>query len=156
MDGTIVCGVDRSDAGRAAAQAADALARRLALRLVLAQAVDLPQRVFGRAHLRQLRAAAEHTLEQLAGDLGAERIESRVGFGDAAVLLARIAAEEDADLIVLGSRPRCLLRARIDCALASRLVRRTPVPILIAPPQTVPRSAVRLQQRELATSHARE
>lgn len=121
-NGTIVCGVGASDDSRAVAQVANAIAERLGLRLVLTQAVDLPARVFGRPHLRQLREEAERSLQLTDEQLGrTDSFEIRVEFGDAARLLARVAAEEDADLIVLGSR---------------------------TPPPTVPRSRLRLAQRE--------
>jgi nucleotide-binding universal stress UspA family protein len=142
-NGTILCGVDGSDAGRAAAHAASAIAGRLGLRLVLAHAVDLPQRVVGRAHLRQLRLAAERLLALTAEELCVEKIEFRVELGDAAELLAWVAAEEDADLIVIGSRAAGLLRRRLECASASDLRRQTPVPVLIALPQTRPGALLR-------------
>lgn len=152
MNGTIVCGVVGSAAGRTAAQVAGAIAHRLGLRLVLVHAVDLPGRVFGRAHLHRLRATAELSLGLTADELGAEAVEVRIEFGDAADVLAWVAAEEDADLIVLGSRPGGRLRPRLECALGGLLVRETPVPVLIAPPQTAPRSGLRLERRELSAA----
>jgi hypothetical protein len=76
------------------------------------QAVDLPQQVFGRMHLRRLRAAAEDGLELIAGELGAEAVDIRVDFADPA--------------------------GRGE----------TRAPVLIAPPQTTPRSGRRLERRE--------
>lgn len=53
-----------------------------------------------------------------------------------AALLGRIAAEEAADLIVVGSRTRGRLRRGLESRLARQLETETPVPVLIAPPRT--------------------
>jgi nucleotide-binding universal stress UspA family protein len=64
---------------------------------------------------------------------------ARSGSGDAAALIGQMAAEEAADLIVVGSRQRGRLRRGLESRLAEQLVSETPVPVLIAPPRT-PRS----------------
>jgi nucleotide-binding universal stress UspA family protein len=134
--GTIVCGIDRSHEAKAAAQMAAALATRLGLRLVLAHVVD---------ELRHgetlLEIAAEDVQDGIEADV-------RVEYGDRAEVLAQIAAEEAADLIVVGSRPRRLRDRWLRCGLARELEATTPVPILIAPPQTRRRSARRLAVAE--------
>jgi len=108
---------------------AAALATRLGLRLVLAHVVDgngIPP-------------------GELPDGIDAE---VRVEHGDRAEVLAQIAAEEAADLIVVGSRPRRLRDRWLRCGLARELEATTPVPILIAPPQTRRRSARRLALAE--------
>jgi nucleotide-binding universal stress UspA family protein len=140
--GTVLCGVDETPEAHEAAGMAAALATRLGLRLVLAHIVEAPRRHASRAALDDAVAR----LERLAAELpsGDDGVEVRVGAGDRAELLGQIAAEEGADLIVVGSRRRRLRDRWLCCPLARELETTTPVPILIAPPQTRRRSARRL------------
>jgi nucleotide-binding universal stress UspA family protein len=133
--GTVLCGVDETLEAHAAAGMAAALATRLGLRLVLAHVVAA----------EDAAADAEGALARLADELPRpDEVELRVEAGDRAELLGRLAAEEGADLIVLGSRPRRRRDRWLRCPLARQLETVTPVPILIAPPQTRRRSARRL------------
>jgi nucleotide-binding universal stress UspA family protein len=79
--------------------------------------------------VRELRArlAAEYAVT--------DRAERRVAVGDAPSLLGQIAAEEAADLIVVGARTRGRLRRGLESRLADELETETPVPVLIAPPR---------------------
>ena len=58
--------------------------------------------------------------------------------------LVQTAAEEGADVIVLGSRPRGARGRQLRCTLACELEAATVVPVLIAPPATRERSGRRL------------
>ena len=85
------------------------------------------------------RQGAERRLDGLAEQHGvSERAERRVAVGDPVTCLAQIAAEEAADVIVVGARARGW-RRRLESPLADDLERETPVPVLIAPPATRPR-----------------
>jgi nucleotide-binding universal stress UspA family protein len=66
----------------------------------------------------------------------AVELTERVAVGDAPSLLAQVAAEEAADVIVVGARPRGPLRRGLESRLADELETETPVPVLIAPPRT--------------------
>jgi nucleotide-binding universal stress UspA family protein len=123
MSGTIVCGVTRSAAARDAAELAAALAARLRLRLVLV-----------------------HVSGNGAGDAGpaAEIEEVRIVRGNRAEALAQVAAEEGADLIVIGSRIGGLGRRQLRSGLARELEAATPVPVVVAPPSSRARSGHRL------------
>lgn len=135
MNGTIVCGVTESPDARNAADLAHALGRRLGLRLVLVSVVDcVPQ---------GSRESLERTLDEIAREIG-NGTEQRVVVGDRAEALAQIAAEEGADLIVLGSRPTGLGSHKLRCTLARELEATTPLPVLVAPPSTRKRSDHRL------------
>lgn len=138
VSGTIVCGVTDSAGGRDALQLAVALSRRLGLRLVLVFTPDeVPtprRRRHGAGLLRELRQ--EFGLEEM--------VELRETVGEPAHSLAQIAAEEGADLIVLWSRRRSLRRHAVECRLAKDLEPMTAIPVVIAPPQTRPRSGRRL------------
>src|SRR5262249_44745361 len=114
---------------RAAAQLAAALAERLGLRLVL-------------VHV-SFRPGAERAIGELANRLG-DHVETRVVAGNRADGLAAVAADEGADVIVLGSRPRGARGRQLCCALALELEAVTDVPVLIAPPATRRRSSRRL------------
>ena len=142
MAGTILCGVTDSSEGRDAAQLADALSAQLGLRLVLAHVVDgIPVGAEESLTALQGRKGGERLLRAIAHELGHDQEpELRLAHGDSAERLAQFAAEEGADLIVVGSRPQGLRGRKLCCTLARELEAATPAPVLIAPPQTRKRS----------------
>ncbi len=141
MRGTLVCGVvDRED-GRRALDLAVEVSERLGLRLVLAHAgggfapIEANGEVAESVTTKADREGGERLLARLVTEYGlSDRAERRVGTGDAATVIGRIAAEEAADLIVVGSRARGRLRRGFQSRLAEQLGSETPVPVLIAPP----------------------
>jgi nucleotide-binding universal stress UspA family protein len=140
--GTLVCGVNDSDDGRSALELAVALSERLGLRLVLAHISDGIAPVAGdgdgeeSVSMKANREGAARLLARLAAEYGvADRAERRSGSGDAAALIGQIAAEEAADLIVVGARRSGRLRRGLESRLAEQLASETPVPVLIAPPR---------------------
>jgi nucleotide-binding universal stress UspA family protein len=147
MRGTIVCGFSDSNDGRAALEAAAVLSERLRLRLVLAHVADGIGAPGGDVDgnesvtMKANREGSARLFQQLAADHGlSDRTERRSAFGDPAVLLGQIAAEEAADLIVVGARMRGRWRRRLESRLAEQLETETPVPVLIAAPRTGRRS----------------
>lgn len=140
MRGTLVCGVTDSDAGRWALETAVNLSERLGLRLVLAHIWDGIAPVAGdgdeTVSMKADREGSARLLARLAGEYGvADSAERRSESGDAAGLIGQIAAEEAADLIVVGARGSGPLRPGLRSRLAEQLASETPVPVLIAPPQ---------------------
>jgi nucleotide-binding universal stress UspA family protein len=142
MRGTIVCGVTDSEAGRRALAVAAELSERLGLRLVLVHVADGigPLDVHGEVSegvsTRADGKGAAQLVARLAAEHGvADSAEQRSAVGDAAALVGQIAAEEAADLIVVGSRARGRLRRGLASALIRQLETTTPVPVLIAPPR---------------------
>jgi nucleotide-binding universal stress UspA family protein len=127
MGGTIVCDVTDPLAGPSAAEFAAALGSRLELRVVLVH----------------VGVEAERRLEALARGVGRDA-ETRVAVGDHAEALARVAAEEGADVVVVGARPAGLGGRNLRWALARELEAATPVPVVVAPPSTRKRSDRRL------------
>src|SRR5919201_488796 len=125
MGGTIVCDVTDPLAGPTAAEFARALGARLGLRVVL------------------VSVGAHRTLDAIARAV-AHEAETRVADGDHAETLARVAAEEGADLVIVGARPAGLGGRNFHGALARELEAATPVPVLVAPPSTRKRSDRRL------------
>jgi len=142
--GTIVCGVAETAEGQSAAELAGALGTRLGLRLVLVHVIDgVPAGAHDSLTTRQRQTGAEQILNAVAREI-ANGTEKRVVLGDRAEGLAQVAAEEGADLIVLGSRSAGLGSRKFRCTLARELEAATSVPVLVAPPATRARSEHRL------------
>jgi nucleotide-binding universal stress UspA family protein len=142
--GTIVCGVTETPDGRSAAEVARALVARLGLRLVLVHVLDgVPPGTQESLTARQRQVGAERTLNEIAREIG-NGTEKRVMVGRRAEALAQVAAEEGADLIVIGSRRAGLANRKLRCTLARELESATPVPVVVAPPTTRKRSEQRL------------
>lgn len=147
MRGTIVCGVSDSEQGREALHVAAELSERLGVRLVLAHvadgiaAPDAEGRRGGESEsMKGSREGAARLVLRLAAECGlSDRAESRSAVGDPAALLGQIAAEEAADLIVVGARTRGWLRRGLESQLAEQLETATQVPVLIARPRRGPR-----------------
>jgi nucleotide-binding universal stress UspA family protein len=132
VSGTIVCGVEESAEGVDALRLAAALSRRLGQRLVL-------------VHLRTGKRGEGSLIYKLGGELDLEEtVEIREGVGDSAQALARVAADEGADLIMLWSRRSRFRRHSVECKLALELEAVTAIPVVIAPPQTLRPSGRRL------------
>jgi nucleotide-binding universal stress UspA family protein len=146
MCGTLVCGVTDSEDAVGTVELAVELTQRLDMRLVLAHVAegfapigDGPE-VEESVTMKGNRVGAERLLGQLAEEHGvAESAQRRVAVGSPATLLGQIAAEEAADVILVGSRERGWPRRGLESRLAAQLETETSVPILIAPPRTRPR-----------------
>ena len=139
MRGTILCGVDDSGAARSALELAAELSDRVGLRLVVAHVADGIAPVGGDGNgdesvtTRANREGAARLVARLSAEHGVTGgAEQRSAVGDPAVLLGRIASEEAADVIVIGSRGRGRLRRGPESKLARELETETSVPVLIA------------------------
>jgi len=147
MRGTMVCGVTDTGSGREALMTAVELSERLGLRLVLAHVAegigpiengnrdsDADLDGVESVTMKQARQGAVRVVEKLAFEFGvAERAERRSAVGDPPALLGQIAAEESADVIVVGARARGRLRRGLESRFAGQLEAETRVPVLIAP-----------------------
>jgi nucleotide-binding universal stress UspA family protein len=127
MRGTMVCGVTDTGPGREALMTAVELSERLGLRLVLAHVAEgigpIGDRNGGGAEsvtMKGSRVRALRVVETLAAEFGvAESAERRSAVGDPVALLGQIAAEEAADVILVGARGRGRdTSARLDRTLA--------------------------------------
>jgi|SRR3954451_3339615 len=134
---TILCAVDESPGAAEAVAVASGLSHDLGLRLVLAHVVErYPptngitmggiQAQDGGQRLLE-RIARTHDLED-DGDLRAE-------VGDRASELSRIAGEEAAAVIVLGSRIRSRRRRSLMSRLSAELKSTAPCPVVVVPPR---------------------
>ncbi|MGH3001776.1 MAG: universal stress protein [Gaiellaceae bacterium] len=135
MSRTILCGVKDSSDGRAAARLAGALSERLGLRLVFAHVVDLPRGSEDSVTGRQKQTGAARAVTSLLREVAPEA-ECRIVLGEVPERLAQIAAEEGADLIVLGSREHGFRGRQIRSSFVRELDAATPAPVVLAPPET--------------------
>jgi nucleotide-binding universal stress UspA family protein len=150
MGGSIVCGVDGSADSQAALGVAVRLAERLEARLVLAHVAEVPVapyaavggmgvgRIAPQPMTLATRADQEEAgvrlLEQIAAEHGLGDAERRVIVGFPAERLADLADDEDAELIVVGSRGRGRFKAAFLGSVSSSLVGVARCPLLIVPP----------------------
>ena len=148
MSASIVCGVDGSRDSQAALVVAARLSARLGSRLVVAHIAE-PDYVpyaaaapFGGAAGRDAvtdeaesqQEAAERLLEQVVASAGLANAERRAAVGVPAERLADLADDEDAELIVVGSRGRGAFRAAFLGSVSNSLVGVARCPVLIVPP----------------------
>ena len=155
MRGTMICGVTDTHEGREVLNLGVELSERLGLRLVLVHVADgfgpIGSEADGQESvtMKASREGGARLVEKLAIEYGvAETAERRSAVGEPAVMLGQIAAEEAADLILVGARTCGRLLRGLESRLAEELEAETPVPVLIAPPRARAR-------KSLATNGAR-
>jgi nucleotide-binding universal stress UspA family protein len=145
---TLVCGVDDSEEARNAARVAGALAERLGLELVLvhiAPAVTQPgvgAAVGGQERLaRSEREEAEALLDRFVAECGLSgSVRHRVEFGDPAARLLQACEEEEAQLVVLGSRGRGKVRRALLGTVSTEVAAKAPCVVVIVPHGAAERS----------------
>ncbi|HST16260.1 MAG TPA: universal stress protein [Gaiellaceae bacterium] len=121
MNGTIVCVADASEGSNAAVEVARRLAGRFEARIVL------------------VTIAAAPPFPEARNGSGSEE-DHRSAFGDPAESVATIAADEAADLIVVGARGGRLGRT-LQSSLARELAQTAPCPVVVVPPEVAGRPA---------------
>ena len=162
MRGTLVCGVTDSEDAAGTVELAVELTKRLGMRLVLAHVAEgfaplgdgrplwegchetrqasVPARLRAQTFVRPQSMSSGDPPRDHAANIQASQKSrlDRIAVGSPATLLGQIAAEEAADVILVGSRERGWPRRGLESRLAAQLETETPVPILIAPPRTRP------------------
>ena len=149
MSSRIVCGVDGSPDSQIALHVAARLAERLNLRLVVAHVAEpayVPYTAAARfggsagrhalmEEVESQEELAERLLEQVVAAAGVDG-DRRTAVGIPAERLAEIADEEDAELIVVGSRGngRGAFKAAFLGNVSNALVGVARCPVLIVPP----------------------
>lgn len=136
----IVCAVDFTDTSRSALEHAADLARRFDAELMLVHVWKGPVLAAGRAVAAPL--AAEDQTAELGRKLEgwkreAERIAGRpvgttIASGSPAAEVARLAADEKADLVVVGTRGRTGIERAVLGSVAEGIVRHSPCAVLVA------------------------
>jgi nucleotide-binding universal stress UspA family protein len=152
MGRAIVCGVDGSADSQAALGVAARLAEQLQARLVLAHVAEIalvPYSAVGGmgaggggiapqpmtlATRHDQEEAGARLLEQIAAEHGLLDADRRVVVGFPAERLADLADDEDAELIVVGSRGRGRFKAAFLGSVSNSLVGVARCPVLIVPP----------------------
>jgi nucleotide-binding universal stress UspA family protein len=149
MEKSIVVGVDGSEDSEAALTVAERLADDLGARLVLANVVEHVHSPYATLDaigpgaiatapvgdvLRAQVRAGERLLEEMAEQANVEAAKRRVVSGFAAERLADLADEEDAELIVVGSRGRGAFKAAFLGSVSTSLIGVARCPVLVVPP----------------------
>lgn len=145
---SVVCAVDFSEPSREALRWAGALARRHKARLTVVSAPDLL--LAEAARMRFGRDLVHDTELELRGFAGATWSEDpaqtidagyRVQVGPAAEVILDIAANESADLLVLGTHGLGGVRKWLLGSTTERVLRRTRTPLLAVPPSMTERGS---------------
>ena len=139
MSRSIICGVDRSAGSQGALEVAARLSARLGLTLVVAHVAEPVFTPYaGRNAVIEVAEsqveAAERLLEQVIAAAGLVDAEHRAAVGVPAERLADLADEEDAEMIVVGSRGRGVFKAAFLGSVSNSLVGVARCPVLIVPP----------------------
>jgi nucleotide-binding universal stress UspA family protein len=141
MNGSIICGIDGSEESRSALRVAAHLADRLGLRLVMAHVHPEAAFVGGPEPQGALVTVTpefsrigEQLLERLAEQEAVPHAERRVLHGLPAERLADLADEEDAHLIVVGSRGRGAFKRAFLGSVSSDVIGLARRPVLVVPP----------------------
>ncbi|MDQ3874840.1 MAG: universal stress protein [Actinomycetota bacterium] len=145
MPPCVLCAVDDSPNAGDVIRVGARLKERLALRLVIAHAVPAPVTV-GVATApyaypyppdpEASREAGEALVERIAGDVAeGTDVDLRALVGDPAESVLSLADEEDAELIVVGSRRRGAVKAALLGSVSSTLATRASCPVVVVPPE---------------------
>lgn len=130
---TIVCAVDESPGADEAIEVAAGRSKRLRLRLVLAHVVDGYRRTKGAdPGSVQAHRAGQRLLERIARNLESAA-DRRAEVGDRASELSRIAGEEAAAVILVGSRGRYRRGRDRMSQLSAELQSTAPCPVVVVP-----------------------
>jgi nucleotide-binding universal stress UspA family protein len=136
----ILCAVDFSDVSRAALAEAAALARRLDAALALVHVYEPPPPVAldvvvpTEGLLESASSDVEARLEAWTDDaqaLAGRPVRAIVRIGAAAAELVRCAAQEGADVLVLGTHGRTGLKHLVLGSVAERVLREAACPVLV-------------------------
>jgi nucleotide-binding universal stress UspA family protein len=134
---TILCAVDESSGAAEAVAVASGLSNDLGLRLVLAHVVDGYGRTNG-AGMDDVQAqqGGQRLLARITCTYGLDgSADCRAEVGDRASELSRIAGEEAAALIVIGSHRRSRRRRNLMSRLSAELRSTAPCPVVVVPPR---------------------
>ncbi|ABC80536.1 universal stress protein [Anaeromyxobacter dehalogenans] len=140
----ICCPIDFSDASRAAMEVAADLARRNAGSLTLLHAYPVPGYTFPDGSVvaspKMMQDLAEQAKRHLdewrreAEALGAPAVDTATAVGEPATEIVGWAADQRADVLVLGTHGRTGLEHALMGSIAERVVRRARCPVVTVHP----------------------
>jgi nucleotide-binding universal stress UspA family protein len=147
MSASIVCGVDGSADSHAALEVAARLSTRLGLKLVIAHVGEpafipyasaapfggMTGRYSVMQEVQSQEEEAERVLDQVVATSGLADAKRRIAVGVPAERLADLADEEEAELIVVGSRGRGAFKSAFLGSVSNSLVGVARCPVLIVP-----------------------
>lgn len=151
---SVVCGIDGSDSGHAAARFAAALARRMELALLAVHVATHSGRSRGPADFLA-EAGARGVINQALSAARAHGAEARLEHGPPAMRLALVAAEEAAAALVLGARGESDPESTPLGSVAAAAVALSPCPLVLIPPAATP-SAAGLGDGDLLVARAED
>jgi nucleotide-binding universal stress UspA family protein len=148
MDRSVICGVDGSPDSQAAVKVAAEFAARLGNTLILAHVAEPAYIAYAAAYpfggtagpmamaeeAESTEEDSERLIQRVAVAAGLSDAERRVAIGHPAEQLAELADDENAELIVVGSRGRGALKAAFLGSVSYSLVDIARCPVLIVPP----------------------
>ena len=144
MARSIVVGIDGSNEAQAALRVALRLSEQLGLRLVVAYVTQAAvfatggrSQPIGIAATQEEIRAGEVLLAQIVVDQNVGDSEQRSRYGFPAERLADLADEEDAELIVVGSRGRGAFKAAFLGSVSRNLIGVARCPVLVVPPGAI-------------------
>jgi nucleotide-binding universal stress UspA family protein len=138
---SLLCPVDFSESSRSALCYAAAIADHFGARLIVFS-VDDPLLVEAAMSTGQVPSVTDATLHELKTfcsetvphfDAGPKKVEFRAAVGKPSTEILREAAAQHADLIVVSSHGRSGIRKMFFGSTTERVLRETPVPVLITP-----------------------
>ncbi len=139
---SILCGVDGSPESRLALRHAAQLSELLGVRLVVAHVVQPTPlgigptaRQLASIPVDALLAGGEAILDEILDEEELADVERRVVLGFPGDRLADLADEEDAELIVVGSRGRGVLKAALLGSVSTNVIAVARQPVLVVPPR---------------------
>ncbi len=143
----ILCAVDLGEGSRVTLEDAADLARRLGARLTLLHVREPSRAAAGRA-LAVVPEAAEQEAVEIGRKLDRWRAEAEriagtpvraiAGKGPPGAEIVRIAGDERADLLVVGTHARRGLGRLVLGSIAEQVVRNAPCPVLVSRPAPDP------------------
>jgi len=137
MSRSVLVGVDSHNTA-AVASTADHLGRLLGLKVALVHAIqDVGAYPYGNSAERERRRfRAERSADRLLEDAGWEcrTGERQIVYGPAASSLIEASDDEDAALLVIGSRGRGPIRSTFSGSVSQEVVKRSRWPVVIVPP----------------------
>jgi nucleotide-binding universal stress UspA family protein len=134
---TILCAVDGSPGAAEAVTVAAGLSKDLGLRLVLAHVADSQRAMTTVGACRvQAQEQGQQLLDRLVHQHSLDgATDRRSETGDRASELSRIAGEEAAAVIVVGSRSQSRRRRSLMSRLTAELRAIAPCPVVVVPPR---------------------